>query len=74
MMRAREASGSTEVSPGVGTGRLEEGGYVVTSPPDPQLITEAETVAEAFENARDALAALAAFRRKLFRILAGLKA
>ena len=52
----------------------EEGGYVVTSPLDPQLITEAETVAEAFENARDALAALAASRRKLFRKLAGAKA
>ena len=52
----------------------EEGGYVVTSPLDPQLITEAESVAEAFENARDALAALAASRRKLFRKLAGVKA
>ena len=52
----------------------EEGGYVVTSPLDPQLITEAETVAKAFENARDALAALAASRRKLFRKLAGVKA
>jgi len=52
----------------------EEGGYVVTSPLDPQLITEAETVAEAFENARDALAALASSRRKLFRKLAGAKA
>ena len=52
----------------------EEGGYVVTSPLDPQLITEAETVAEAFQNARDALAALAASRRKLFRKLAGVKA
>jgi predicted RNase H-like HicB family nuclease len=74
MIRAREASKSTEASPGVGTGRLEEGGYVVTSPLDPQLIAEAETVAEAFENARDALAALAASRRKLFRKLAGVKA
>ena len=52
----------------------EEGGYVVTSPLDPQLVTEAETVAEAFENARDALAALAASRRKLFRRLASVKA
>ena len=32
----------------------EEGGYVVTSPFDPELITEAETIEEAFENARDA--------------------
>lgn len=52
----------------------EEGGYVVTSPFDPQLITEAETIEEAFENARDALAALAASRRKLIRRLAGVKA
>jgi len=52
----------------------EEGGYVVTSPLDPQLITEANTVKEAFENARDALAALAASRRKLIKKLAGVKA
>jgi len=52
----------------------DEGGFVVTSPLDPQLITEAETVEEAFANARDALAALAASRRKLIRRLAGLKA
>ena len=44
----------------------EEGGYVVTSPLDPQLVTEAETVAEAFDNARDAQAALVESRRKLF--------
>jgi hypothetical protein len=31
-----------------------EGGYVVTSPLDPELITEAETLEEAFANARDA--------------------
>ena len=29
----------------------EEGGYVVTSPLDPELITEAETVEAALENA-----------------------
>jgi predicted RNase H-like HicB family nuclease len=52
----------------------EEGGYIVTSPLDPQLITEAETVKEAFENARDALAALSASRRKLIKKLAGVKA
>lgn len=52
----------------------EEGGYVVTSPLDPQLITEADTVKEAFENARDALTALAASRRKLIKKLAGVKA
>lgn len=48
----------------------EEGGYVVTSPLDPELITEAETVHEAFANARDALKALAQSRAKLFRKLA----
>jgi antitoxin HicB len=52
----------------------EEDGYVVTSPLDPQLITEAETIEEAFQNARDALAALAASRRKLIRRLASVKA
>jgi len=43
----------------------EEGGFVVTSPFDPELVTEAETLAEAFENARDALEALNESRRKL---------
>ena len=46
----------------------------MTSPLDPLLITEAETVKEAFENARDALAALAASRRKLIKRLAAVKA
>jgi predicted RNase H-like HicB family nuclease len=40
----------------------EEGGYVVTSPLDPELITEAETVEEAFEMAYDAAELLAAVR------------
>ena len=44
----------------------EEGGYIVTSPIDPELITEAETVSEAFANARDALSALTESRRKLY--------
>ena len=48
----------------------EEGGYVVTSPLDPELITQAETVEEAFENARDAAAALKGSRRKLVGQLA----
>ena len=52
----------------------EEGGFVVTSPLDPQLITEAESVKEALENARDALAALATSRRKLIKKLASVKA
>lgn len=36
----------------------EEGGYDVTSPLDPALITQAETVEEAFIMARDAWALL----------------
>jgi len=47
----------------------EEGGYVVTSPFDPELITEAETVEEAFANARDAARALKQSRAKLMRRL-----
>lgn len=49
----------------------EEGGYVVTSPLDPELITEAETIEEAFVNAYDAAAALRKSRAKLLRQLAG---
>ena len=49
----------------------EEGGYVVTSPLDPELITEAETIEEAFSNARDAAASLKDSRRKLIVELAG---
>lgn len=47
----------------------EEGGYIVTSPLDPELITEAETLEEAFANARDAAKALKQARRKLVRRL-----
>lgn len=47
----------------------EEGGYVVTSPLDPELITEAETLEEAFANARDAARALKRSRVKLLRRL-----
>jgi antitoxin HicB len=47
----------------------EEGGYVVTSPLDPELITEAETIREAFLNARDAAKALRTSRKKLLRKL-----
>jgi antitoxin HicB len=46
-----------------------EGGYVVTSPLDPELVTEAETVEEAFDNARDAAKALRQSRAKLLRKL-----
>ncbi len=52
----------------------EEGGYIVTSDLDPELITEAETLEEAFVNARDALHALRQSRAKLLRklgVLAG---
>ncbi len=48
----------------------EEGGYVVTSPLDPELITEAESLDEAFANARDAAEALNQSRRKLAKQLA----
>jgi antitoxin HicB len=44
----------------------EEGGYVVTSPFDPGLVTEAETIEEAFEMARDAAEGLRKARAKLF--------
>lgn len=47
----------------------EEGGYVVTSPGDPELVTEADTIGEAFIMARDALATLKASRAKLLRAL-----
>lgn len=51
----------------------EEGGYVVTSPFDPQLITEENTIEEAFANARDARRALKHSRVKLLRQCASLK-
>ncbi len=35
-----------------------EGGYTVTSPVLPELVTEGDTVDEALENVRDALAAV----------------
>ncbi len=41
----------------------EEGGYIVTSPLDPELITEAEeSMEDAFVMARDALRGLAKMR------------
>lgn len=45
----------------------EEGGYTITSPLDPELITEAESIEEGFVNARDAAKALRHSRLKLFR-------
>jgi antitoxin HicB len=47
----------------------DEGGYVVTSPLDPELITEAESIEEAFDNANDAAKALRQSRLKLPRKL-----
>ena len=47
----------------------EEGGYVVTSPFEPEMITEAETLEDAFAMARDAIKALQASRAKLHRKL-----
>lgn len=44
-----------------------EGGFTVTSPMDAGLVTEAETIPEAFEMARDALKALRRGREKLAR-------
>jgi antitoxin HicB len=48
---------------------VEEGGYIVTSPLNPELITQAETIEEAFANARDAAKALKQSRAKLTRRL-----
>ena len=45
----------------------KEGGYVVTSPLDPKLLTEAESLEDAFEMARDAIRALTGSRAKLLR-------
>jgi antitoxin HicB len=47
----------------------EEGGYIVTAPLDPELITQADTIEEAFANARDAAQALKQARVKLLRRL-----
>ena len=52
----------------------EEGGYVVTSPFDPALITEAETIEEAFEMAEDAVKTLAEGRAKLAQARKGRRA
>jgi antitoxin HicB len=46
-----------------------EGGYVVTCPLLPELITEGETVLEAIQNANDALAALVEAMKELQRPL-----
>lgn len=51
----------------------EEGGYIVTSPLNPELITQAETIEEAFANARDADKALKQSRARLMRELSKTK-
>jgi antitoxin HicB len=51
----------------------KEGGYIVTSPLNPELITQADTIGEAFTNARDAMKALTQSRAKLMRRLAAAK-
>ena len=43
----------------------EEGGYLVTSPFDPELVTEAESIEEAFEMARDAAEGLQKVRVRI---------
>lgn len=48
----------------------EEGGYVVTSPLDPELITEANSLEKDFENAADAAMALKSARKLLKEKLA----
>jgi len=42
---------------------VEEGGYVVTSPFNSDILTQAETLEEAFENARDVIALFDADRK-----------
>jgi antitoxin HicB len=49
----------------------EEGGYIVTSPLDPQLITQAETLEEAFLMAYDARELLIQGRAELARQMLG---
>ena len=45
----------------------QEGGFIVTSPLEPSLTTQAETISEAFVMARDALALLREWRQELRR-------
>jgi antitoxin HicB len=44
-----------------------DGGFVVTSPTDPAMITQADSIPEAFKMARDAFAALAMSRADVKR-------
>ena len=41
----------------------DEGGYVVTSPFNPEVLTQADSLEEAFENARDVIALFEADRK-----------
>ena len=50
------------------------GGYGVTSPLEPQLVTEAKTVEEAFEMARDTIQALRESRQRYARQIAEMAA
>lgn len=52
----------------------EGGGYGVTSPLEPQLVTEAKTFEEALEMARDAIQALRESRQRYARRIAELAA
>jgi predicted RNase H-like HicB family nuclease len=52
----------------------EGGGYGVTSPLEPQLVTEAKTFEEAFDMARDAIKALRESRLRYARRIAELAA
>ena len=46
-----------------------EGGYTVTSPAVPELVTEGDTLDEAFANVQDALAAVVEFYSETGRTL-----
>ena len=46
-----------------------EGGYTITSPLFPELVTEGDTVDDALENVRDALAAVVETYEELGRTL-----
>ena len=48
---------------------VEPSCYIVRSPMDPELITQADSIADAFESARDAMEALRASRAKLIEQL-----
>jgi hypothetical protein len=53
---------------------IGKGRFLVRSPMDPEVLTSASSISEAFENAYDALKALRASRRKWMRRQASHKA